>query len=135
MLENSSFNELQYYASKTYVVNCNWKLFIENYCDGGSQALHTHHLTLVLGYHVSQVHKSLTSQLDMSTYNTKLYEKFSVQSVDGAKDADNKDKFLADRVGKKGAFYAYVYPNFMINRYGDIMDTNLVIPMGHDKCR
>jgi len=32
-----------------------------------------------------------------------------------------------DRVGKK-ALYAYIFPNFMVNRYGPWLDTNLVIP-------
>ena len=31
------------------------------------------------------------------------------------------------------AFYYWIYPNFMINCYGDAMDTNLVIPRGIDK--
>ena len=31
------------------------------------------------------------------------------------------------------AFYYWIYPNFMINCYGQAMDTNLVIPRGVDK--
>jgi hypothetical protein len=29
--------------------------------------------------------------------------------------------------------YAWLYPNLMINRYGPMMDTNWVIPHGHDE--
>ena len=35
-----------------------------------------------------------------------------------------EEKLLQDRVGKQGAHYAFLYPNFMINRYGNLMDTN-----------
>ena len=31
------------------------------------------------------------------------------------------------------ALYYWIYPNFMINRYPDAMDTNLVIPSGFDQ--
>jgi len=31
--------------------------------------------------------------------------------------------------------YAWVYPNFMINRYGPVMDTNLVLPVSETRCK
>ena len=34
-----------------------------------------------------------------------------------------------------GAIYAFVYPNLMLNRYGPVLDTNLVLPLGPDRCR
>jgi choline monooxygenase len=33
------------------------------------------------------------------------------------------------------AYYWWVFPNFMVNVYGGIMDTNLVVPLGPDRCR
>jgi choline monooxygenase len=38
----------------------------------------------------------------------------------------------ATRQGR--AFYLWVYPNFMLNAYEGVMDTNLVVPLGVDKC-
>jgi choline monooxygenase len=32
------------------------------------------------------------------------------------------------------AFYLWIYPNFMINAYEGVMDTNLVFPLAVDKC-
>jgi choline monooxygenase len=32
------------------------------------------------------------------------------------------------------AFYLWVYPNFMLNAYEGVMDTNLVVPLAVDKC-
>src|SRR5262249_14658613 len=33
------------------------------------------------------------------------------------------------------AYYAWVFPNFMVNVYEGVMDTNLVLPLGPDRCR
>ena len=33
------------------------------------------------------------------------------------------------------ATYWWVYPNFMANLYAGVMDTNLVLPLGVDRCR
>jgi len=33
------------------------------------------------------------------------------------------------------AIYAWIYPNVMINRYGPMMDTNVVFPTGPSSCR
>jgi phenylpropionate dioxygenase-like ring-hydroxylating dioxygenase large terminal subunit len=38
----------------------------------------------------------------------------------------------AVRQGER-AYYYWIYPNFMINCYGGVMDTNLVIPHGVDR--
>ena len=42
-----------------------------------------------------------------------MYEKVSIQSCEGGS-MDRKDDY--DRLGSK-ALYAFIYPNFMINRY------------------
>src|SRR5260370_9093177 len=33
------------------------------------------------------------------------------------------------------AYYWWVFPNFMMNIYQGVMDTNLVLPLGTDSCR
>src|SRR5262249_23957373 len=33
------------------------------------------------------------------------------------------------------AYYWWVFPNFMLNFYQGTMDTNLVLPLGPDRCR
>src|SRR5262249_19552253 len=35
----------------------------------------------------------------------------------------------------QAAYYWWVYPNFMLNLYAGVMDTNLVLPLGPDRCR
>ncbi|KAF9626125.1 hypothetical protein IFM89_030972, partial [Coptis chinensis] len=60
-----------------------------------------------------------------------IFEKVSLQICESGV-TGNKDE--CDRLGSK-AIYAFVYPNFMINRYGPWMDTNLVLPLGPNKCQ
>ncbi|XP_068472191.1 choline monooxygenase, chloroplastic-like isoform X1 [Phaseolus vulgaris] len=63
--------------------------------------------------------------------NWKMFEKVSIQSCEGSSEKSEENY---DRLGRK-AIYAFIYPNFMINRYGPWMDTNLVVPLGPNKCQ
>jgi len=107
-----SYERLRFVRRVDYTVGCNWKVFVDNYLDGG--------------YHVPVLHRDLTTNLDVGSYTTQVEEFHSLQKVGGSGDDD--------RIGK-GAVYAYLYPNFMINRYGQWMDTNLVLPTGPSSCR
>ncbi|KAK9817021.1 hypothetical protein WJX72_008478 [[Myrmecia] bisecta] len=111
-------DQLQHVATRTYDLNCNWKVFCDNYLDGG--------------YHVPFAHKSLASGLDIGTYSSMLHERVSIQSC---KPATQKASGGTARLGNRDAAYAFVYPNLMINRYGPWMDTNLVTPLAVDRCR
>ncbi|KAH7427044.1 hypothetical protein KP509_10G027900, partial [Ceratopteris richardii] len=86
-------------------------VFCDNYLDGG--------------YHVPFAHKDLADGLNLASYSTEIFERVSIQSC--TTDA------VSNRLGES-ALYAFVYPNFMINRYGPWMDTNLVIPLEASKC-
>jgi choline monooxygenase len=99
------------------MLDCNWKVFVDNYLDGG--------------YHVPHLHKGLDSVLDYASYTIANGERFCLQSspivstgIDPATEAV--------RQGARAHYY-WIYPNFMINGYGQAMDTNLVIPRGVDR--
>ena len=111
-LGTAGFSKLRFAARRTYDLSCNWKVFVDNYLDGG--------------YHVPALHKGLAAELDMESYRTEVFERFSIQSSGGAPGAG--------RVGER-TLYAWIYPNLMINRYGSIMDTNWVVPAGPDRTR
>ncbi len=38
------------------------------------------------------------------------------------------------RTGERRRDYYWLYPNFMINLYEGVVDTNLVLPLGQEKC-
>ncbi|XP_034700690.1 choline monooxygenase, chloroplastic isoform X3 [Vitis riparia] len=118
ILSNGGINtSLSYVCRREYTIECNWKVFCDNYLDGG--------------YHVPYAHKSLASGLKLESYSTTMFERVSIQSCEGGP-GESEDDF--DRLGTK-ALYAFIYPNFMINRYGPWMDTNLVLPLGPRTCK
>ena len=110
---------LRFFESRAYTLNCNWKVFVDNYLDGG--------------YHVPYLHKGLNSVLDYAEYTIENGERFCLQS--SPMTASEEDaQVTATRTGER-AYYYWIYPNFMINLYQGVMDTNLVIPMGVDKTK
>ncbi|CAL5049979.1 unnamed protein product [Urochloa decumbens] len=113
---NGIGTSLPHICRREYIINCNWKVFCDNYLDGG--------------YHVPYAHGALASGLQLQSYETLTYERVSVQRCESA--PSESDDF--ERLGTK-ALYAFVYPNFMINRYGPWMDTNLAVPLGSTKCK
>jgi choline monooxygenase len=115
--ESSAIEGLRWMERRHYVVDCNWKVFVDNYLDGG--------------YHVPHLHKGLDSVLDYSTYTIENGTRFCLQSSPiVAEGADERTG--AVRTGERALYY-WVYPNFMINCYAGAMDTNLVLPRGPDR--
>ena len=119
-LSASGWEGLRHVARVRYEIACNWKVFVDNYLDGG--------------YHIAHMHPSLDAQLDMSSYQTVPFERSSTQlSAAALTQSDSVDFDVAQRMGD-GAIYGWLYPNLTINRYGPGMDTNWVIPRGVDRC-
>ena len=109
--------KLHWLERRHYIFDCNWKVFVDNYLDGG--------------YHVPYLHKGLDSVLDYSNYTIENGTRHCLQSSplvsEGAEAATG-----AVRRGERALYY-WIYPNFMINWYAGVMDTNLVLPLGIDK--
>ncbi len=103
-----------------YELECNWKVYVDNYLDGG--------------YHVNTVHPGLAGVLDYSEYRTQVHGNTSVQTspIKVAMDAD--PTATKTRTGPEAAYW-WVFPNFMMNLYEGVMDTNLVLPLGPGRCK
>ena len=109
--------QLQWLERRHYKFDCNWKVFVDNYLDGG--------------YHVPQLHKGLDSVLNCSKYSIETGEDFCLQSSPIV--TEGAEPETGDLRGGSRALYYWLYPNFMINWYEGSMDTNLVIPHGVNK--
>lgn len=109
-----NFESLVHVARREYELNCNWKVFVDNYLDGG--------------YHVACVHAGLAGGLELSQYRSEIHERFSIQSCPASSSGPWQGAEFSERLGAD-ACYAWIYPNFMINRYGPMMDTNWVLPL------
>ena len=109
---------LHFFERRVYGLKCNWKVFVDNYLDGG--------------YHVPHLHKALNSVLEYKQYTIENEDRYCLQSspmVSSEEDAAT----AATRTGDR-AWYFWQYPNFMINLYQGYMDINLVLPDGVDRC-
>jgi choline monooxygenase len=117
--ESLGLGKLHYFDRRTYDIACNWKVFVDNYLDGG--------------YHVPHLHKGLNSVLDYKQYTIENEDRYCLQSSPMV----TSDEDAATGATRKGdrAWYFWQYPNFMINCYEGYMDTNLVIPVDVDHCR
>jgi choline monooxygenase len=112
-------SRLHYFDRRLYDIHCNWKVFVDNYLDGG--------------YHVPHLHKGLNSVLDYKQYTIENEDRYCLQSSPMAASSEDASTG-ATRKGDR-AWYFWQYPNLMINCYEGYMDTNLVLPVDVDHCR
>jgi phenylpropionate dioxygenase-like ring-hydroxylating dioxygenase large terminal subunit len=117
-VEPLMLSQVKFFERRTYSLNCNWKIFVDNYLDGG--------------YHVPHAHKGLSSVIEYTSYTIENFERACLQSSPLSSGSKSKKDVAATRQGR--AFYLWIYPNFMLNAYEGVMDTNLVIPLAVDKC-
>jgi choline monooxygenase len=112
-----NLSSLHWFERRHYKFDCNWKVFVDNYLDGG--------------YHVPYLHKGLDSVLDYSNYMIENGERHCLQwspiVTEGAEAQTG-----AVRQGDRALYY-WIYPNFMINWYDGVIDTNFVVPRGVDQ--
>jgi choline monooxygenase len=110
---------LRFFERRSYELACNWKVFVDNYLDGG--------------YHVPHLHKGLSSVLRHAEYTVESGERFCLQS--SPLKAEGAEAETSAARGGDRAHYFWLYPNFMVNYYAGVMDTNLVLPLAVDRTR
>src|SRR5215469_3317803 len=110
--------KLKFFDRRVYTLHCNWKVYVDNYLDGG--------------YHVPHAHKGLSSVIEYTRYTIENFARSCLQSSPLSSGSGSEASVANTRQGR--AFYLWLYPNFMINAYEGVMDTNLVQPLAVDKC-
>jgi choline monooxygenase len=115
-----SFEGLQLAERRDYFVDCNWKVYVDNYVDA---------------YHIPVVHPGLMKEIDYPRYRTETFRYHSQQlgPVKPLKQDDVRERIYAPGVGLKEAVYFWVFPNLMLNIYPDNVQVNLIVPISHDK--
>jgi choline monooxygenase len=110
--------KLRWLERRRYFVDCNWKVYVDNYLDGG--------------YHVPHLHRGLNSVLAPGKYQVEVGARYCWQTAE----MDSDTATSATRAVRQGnsAVYCWIYPNFMINYYQGVMDTNLVRPLDGARC-
>ena len=120
MVQPLALDQLHFLDRREYTLDCNWKVYVDNYLDGG--------------YHVPFMHKGLNSVVDFKEYMIRNEDRYCEQSSPMHSDHASDAMTGATRRGER-AYYLWQYPNFMLNWYEGVMDTNLVLPLGVDRCR
>jgi choline monooxygenase len=100
-----------------YEVACNWKVYVDNFLEG---------------YHVPFVHPELVSLFEFSQYRTEIFTNYNLQWT--PLDATTSSPYTGNGQGGQ-AFYYWVWPNYMLNILPGRLQTNVVEPLGHDRCR
>ncbi|HXJ11598.1 MAG TPA: SRPBCC family protein [Candidatus Limnocylindrales bacterium] len=105
---------------RDYYVNCNWKVYVDNYLEG---------------YHIPIVHPGLMKEIDYPRYRTEVlrYSSQQLGPVKELKPGETGDRVYPPGPGLKEALYFWVFPNLMLNIYPDNIQTNVIVPLGHDR--
>ncbi|MFO0679330.1 MAG: aromatic ring-hydroxylating dioxygenase subunit alpha [Polyangiaceae bacterium] len=120
--DDAMLDGLEFVERREYELACNWKVFVDNYLDGG--------------YHVNAVHPALAGVLDYKNYTVDVYERTSLQKSPLREPDEGRHDTTAKDVRKGGfAHYWWAYPNLMFNFYPGVLDTNLVLPIAPNRCR
>ena len=113
---------MRYVTTKQWDIACNWKVYVDNYLEG---------------YHLPVVHPGLHRELDYDRYRVEPHRYHSIQHAplravhgDGA-----GRRYDPARTDQPEAVYVWLFPNVMLNVYLGQMQTNVVIPLSHDRTR
>jgi phenylpropionate dioxygenase-like ring-hydroxylating dioxygenase large terminal subunit len=109
-------------ATRDYLVEANWALYIDNYLEG---------------FHIPYVHSSLATTLDYGAYAVEL-ERYAVVQLGIAKPGERAfalPKGHPDADRSIAAYYFWLFPTTMFNVYPWGVSVNVVTPLAVDRTR
>ena len=111
---------MRYVHRKAWTIECNWKVYVDNYLEG---------------YHLPMVHPGLHRELDYDQYRVEPHRYWSLQHAPLREiSGDSTDRRYIPSADEPDAQYYWLFPNVMLNIYQGQMQTNVVLPRGHDRC-
>jgi len=113
---------MRYVTSRSWDIACNWKVYVDNYLEG---------------YHVPVVHPGLHKELDYDAYSVEPHRYFSIQHAPLRPVVGNAAgrRYDPSATDTPEAVYVWLFPNVMLNVYLGQMQTNVVLPLAHDRTR
>lgn len=107
---------------RDYYIDCNWKVYVDNYLEG---------------YHVPIAHPGLYRELDYDQYRVDTFRYYSSQYAPirpaKAGDVEGRDRRYVRSEDEAEALYYWIFPNVMLNIYPDNMSINIILPVSHEK--
>lgn len=107
-----NLSNFRHYKDETYIIDCNWKVYVDNFLEG---------------YHIPIVHPELAKLLNYREYVTETHPWYSLQ-FSPFKNGENL--YQAEK-GK--AYYYFLFPNMMLNILPGRLQTNILRPLSVDK--
>jgi choline monooxygenase len=102
---------------REYAVDCNWKVYVDNYLEG---------------YHIPIVHPALHKELDYAAYRTETRRWASLQHAPVRPGSGPERHYVARDAGERNQYW-WVFPNLMLNVYMDMVQLNTVVPLAVDR--
>jgi choline monooxygenase len=111
------FESMRLSYRRDYTVECNWKVYIDNYLEG---------------YHLPAAHPGLMRELDYPKYRVETYRHYSahIAPIRARSDEKRRYEFSDD---SRNALYYWIFPNFMLNIYPDNLSSNIILPLGPER--
>lgn len=108
--------------SRDYEVAAHWALYCDNYLEG---------------FHIPFLHGALNARIDFESYRTELGARTSVQ-IAQAREGEpcfELPPSSPDHGRRIAAYYAWLWPNTMLNFYPWGLSSNQVLPLGPERTR
>ena len=113
------FGQLRFYERREYVLDCNWKTYVDNFLEG---------------YHLPSVHPGLNKELDYGSYVTETFERHSLQYSPFRAAADDGQRRYQKGSDDDRADYYWVFPNWTLSCYPDNVSVNVILPLAPEHC-
>lgn len=109
-------------CDRDYEIAAHWALYVENYLEG---------------FHIPFVHSALNEVVDCGSYTTELFRYSNLQRVlaKPGEAAFAPPQGTPDHGQRVAAYYAWLFPNLMLNFYPWGLSVNLVQPDGLRRTR
>jgi choline monooxygenase len=118
-LDERGLSGMKLAARKDWEIDCNWKVYVDNYLEG---------------YHIPIVHPGLMKEIDYARYETETSGCWSLQRSP-IKPREGAKLRRDPRESESDALYYWIYPNLMLNVYPDNFSTNLIVPLSLRRTR
>jgi choline monooxygenase len=108
---------------RDYVIECNWKVYVDNYLEG---------------YHLPIAHPQLFKELDYDAYRVEEFRYYSkqhapIRELRPGEELGVDRRYLRQPGAEESALYYWLFPNTMFNIYQDNMSSNVILPLGVDR--
>ncbi|MDQ3871371.1 MAG: Rieske 2Fe-2S domain-containing protein, partial [Chloroflexota bacterium] len=108
---------------REYLVECNWKVYVDNYLEG---------------YHIPIAHPGLFRELDYDAYRVETFRFYSrqhapIRELKDGQELGRDRRYVRSGSGEDRSLYYWLFPNTMFNIYPDNLSSNVILPLGPER--